>query len=83
VTPAFEALLEQALQLSDEERGELAMRLLRSLEPEHGDAPVPEEWEAAWSAELDRRVREVREHSVELIEGDDVLARLREIAEPP
>jgi len=82
VTPAFEALLEQALELPDEERGEFATRLLRSLEPDDGDEPGPEEWETAWSAELDHRIREIRESSVELVEGDDVLAELREIVEP-
>ena len=80
MTPAFETLLDQALQLAEEERGELAARLLRSLEPEDGDAPTTQEWEAAWSAELDRRVREVREGRVQLVDGDEVMAELREIA---
>jgi hypothetical protein len=81
VTPAFEVLLEQALELPDEERGALATRLLRSLEPDDDDEPRPEEWEAAWSAELDHRIREIREGSVELVEGDAVLAELRETVE--
>lgn len=80
MTPAFETLLDQALQLGEEERGELAARLLRSLEPEDGDEPTTQEWEAAWSAELHRRVREVREGRVQLVDGDEVMAELREIA---
>jgi hypothetical protein len=36
-----------------------------------------EEWEAAWSAELDRRVREVDDGSAELLDGDEVLAEAR------
>jgi hypothetical protein len=83
MTPAFEALLDQALKLPEEERGELATRLLRSLEPDDGDAPRAQEWEAEWSAELDHRIREIRGDSVELVDGDDVLAELREIAERP
>lgn len=55
----------------------------RSLEPDDGDEPDAREWEAAWSAELDHRIREVREGRVELVEGDDVIAELREIAERP
>jgi putative addiction module component (TIGR02574 family) len=83
VTPAFEALLDQALQLGEEERGELAARLLRSLEPDDGDALTPSEWEAAWAVEIDRRVREVREGRGQLVDGDDVMAELREIARRP
>jgi putative addiction module component (TIGR02574 family) len=83
VTPAFEALLDQALQLGEEERGELAARLLRSLEPDEGDDLSPSEWEAAWAAEIDRRVREIREGSMELVDGDEVMAELREIARRP
>jgi hypothetical protein len=77
---AFEALLDQALKLPEEERGEFATRLLRSLEPDDGDEPCAQEWEASWSAEIDHRIREIRDGSVELVDGDDVLAELREIA---
>ena len=83
MTSAFEALLDQALKLPDEERGELASRLLRSLPPVDSDVASPPEWEALWSAELDHRVREVRDGSVELVDGDEVLAELRDIAERP
>jgi len=83
MTPAFEAVLDQALKLPEEERGALATRLLRSLEPDDGDEPSAQEWEAAWSAELDRRVREVREGRVELVDGDEVLAELRDITDRP
>jgi hypothetical protein len=83
MSPTFEALLDQALLLPEEERGALATRLLRCLEPDDGDEPDAQEWEAAWSADLDRRIREIRDGSVELVEGDDVLAELREIAERP
>lgn len=83
MTAAFEALLDQALQLGEEERGELAARLLRSLEADDGDTLNPSEWEAAWATEIDRRVREVREGRIQLVDGDDVMAELREIARRP
>lgn len=79
----FDALLDAALKLPDEKRGELAARLLRSLEPVDREVASTQEWAAQWSAELDRRVREIRDGSVELIEGDDVLTELRDIAERP
>ena len=74
---ALESLLEQALQLPDAERGKLAMRLLRTLEPDDEGEVTGDEWEAAWSAEIDRRVREVDDGSAELLDGDEVLAEGR------
>jgi hypothetical protein len=79
----FEAVLDQALKLPDEERGKLAARLLSSLESDDGDQLSDEEWDGAWAAELDKRVREVREGTVELVDGDEVLAELHEIIERP
>ncbi|HWO21646.1 MAG TPA: addiction module protein [Kofleriaceae bacterium] len=83
MSPAFEALLDQVLKLPDEERGEFVSRLLRSLEPEDGDELGAQEWDAAWSAEISHRIREIRDGSVELVDGDDVLAELRAIVERP
>ena len=74
---ALESLLAQALQLPDAERGKLAMQLLRTLEPEEEDEVSKGEWEAAWSAEIDRRVSEVDDGRVELFDGDEVLADAR------
>ena len=74
---ALDTVLEQALRLTDHERGDLIAQLLRSLEPNDGEEVGGEEWEAAWSAELDQRVREIRDGSVELIDGDEALARVR------
>jgi hypothetical protein len=80
---AYDVLLDQALQLSDEERGKLAARLLQSLDPDDDDELSPEQWDDVWSAELDQRVREVREGTVELIDGDEMLAELDAIANQP
>lgn len=74
---ALETVLEQALQLTDDERGELIAQLLRSLEPDDGDEVQGEEWDTAWATELDERVREIREGSVELVDGDEARARVR------
>jgi len=78
---AYDVLLKQALQLSDEERGKLVARLLQSLDPD--DELSPEQWDKAWSTELDQRVREVREGTVELVDGDEMLAELDAIAHRP
>jgi len=74
---ALETVLEQALQLPDHERGELIARLLRSLEPDDGEEVIGDEWEAAWSTELDKRVREIRDGSIELVDGDEAIAKVR------
>lgn len=65
-------LLEQALQLPEKERGELAGRLLRSLESHEDEELAPDAWEAAWSEEIDRRMREVRDGKVQLVDGEAV-----------
>lgn len=80
---ALEGLLEQALKLPEDERGELITQLLLSLEHDDGDEPGAQEWATAWSTELDHRIRQIRDGSVELVDGDEVLAELREIAESP
>ena len=74
---ALKTVLEQALQLSDDERGELIGQLLRSLEPGAEEELTSDEWQAAWSSELGQRAREVREGAVELIDGDEALAGVR------
>ena len=81
MSSAFETVLEQALKLPAEQRGDLAAQLLQSLDSVAGDEVAGPEWVAVWSAEIDRRVRELREGEVELIDGDHVLDELRAIAE--
>ena len=53
VTKASAKLLHEALALSTEERMDLAAELLASV-----DGPADPAWEAAWQAEIDRRVTE-------------------------
>jgi hypothetical protein len=82
---AYDVLLDQALKLTEEERGKLASRLLQSLDRDDPDDDElsAEQWDHAWSAELDQRVREVREGTVELVDGDVMLAELDAIARRP
>lgn len=80
-------VLEQALQLPEQERGELAGRRLRSLESVEDEELAPDAWEAAWSEELDRSMREVRDGKVQLVDGDAVFRAaaqrmLRAVCEP-
>lgn len=51
-----DSLLDQALELSPEERADLARRLILSLDAQNG-ALSDDEWIAAWKPELERRLR--------------------------
>jgi putative addiction module component (TIGR02574 family) len=65
-----EEILKQAMALSAEERAELADQLLGSIEPE--DEGV----EAAWDAEIQRRVEELKAGSVSTVPWAEVRAAL-------
>ncbi|WP_257979455.1 addiction module protein [Corallococcus exiguus] len=66
-------LLAQALRLAPEDRARLAHELLDSL----GDGP-PEDVEQAWGDEISRRAQEVLDGTVELVDFDDVLKKMKE-----
>jgi putative addiction module component (TIGR02574 family) len=72
---AIEKILQEALALPPEERGALVSALLETLEPE-GDV-TEQEWEAAWSAELERRARDLDEGRVTPIPLDEAMRQLR------
>jgi putative addiction module component (TIGR02574 family) len=74
---SVEAVIEQALKLSVEEREEIVTRLREHLEEE---APLDPNWEAAWTQEIDRRIEDIREGRVKLIDSKDVFAEARAIA---
>lgn len=76
-------LVTELLELPDTERGALVALLLRSLEPDDGDEVTGKEWEALWGAEIERRMREVTDGSVELIDGDQVAAEVRAMLDAP
>lgn len=71
------ALLQQlrdtVLGLPVEDRAELAHELLASL-----DGPPDADAETAWAAMIERRVAEVDAGTIELVDGDDVMLRVRE-----
>lgn len=67
-------LEKEALQLPDEERARLAVRLLASLEEV---AESPEEIEKLWLVEAERRFEELREGAMQGVPAREVFARLR------
>ncbi|NNC86909.1 MAG: addiction module protein [Akkermansiaceae bacterium] len=67
----LDAVLEQAMDLSEEERSVLASRLLASL----GDAG---ELNAEWREELERRIAAVDRGEAKLIPAEEAWARVQE-----
>lgn len=64
MTRAVEELYEQASQLSEDDRAELAGMLLESIEH-----PADEGVEEAWAAEIERRTAEYRAGRVKTFRG--------------
>ena len=71
MTRAVEVLYEQASQLPEEDRAELAGKLLESIED-----PADEGVEAAWAAEIERRLVDYRAGRVKTIPWSEVRAQL-------
>ncbi len=65
-------LKKKASQLPEEERAELALSLIESL-----DGPEDSDVEQAWQQEIERRVRQFERGEVELIPAEEVFARAR------
>jgi putative addiction module component (TIGR02574 family) len=65
------AVLAEALQLSPEERADVAKRLIASL-----DDPADEDVEAAWLAEVERRLQDVDRGTASVEPWDAVRERL-------
>lgn len=72
---AIEAVIEQALKLSGEERAKLVELLLDSLD-EADDAGH----EAAWAEVIDRRLQDIKAGRVELVDAADAMAQVRAAA---
>ena len=64
-------LLRTALTLPDADRAEMAASLIQSLDPQ-----MEEDVQAAWSAEIKRRLESIDNGSVELIPWDDVMGEM-------
>ena len=71
----LEDLVQRALCLSPEERGQLIHSLIVSLEGEPED--TPETIAQAWDEEIARRMADIDAGRAQLIPGDEVLARIR------
>lgn len=68
MSPRARKLLEQALELPEDGRGELAAALVESLDE---PADSHDEVEASWSAAIERRIREVESGAVKPISWED------------
>jgi putative addiction module component (TIGR02574 family) len=71
MTRAVEVLYEQASQLPEADRAELAGKLLESIEE-----PADDGVEEAWSAEIERRLADYRAGRVKTIPWSEVRAQL-------
>jgi putative addiction module component (TIGR02574 family) len=71
MTREVEELYEQASQLPEEDRAELAGKLLESIEE-----PPDEGVEEAWAAEIERRIADYRAGRVKTIPWSEVRAHL-------
>ena len=68
-----EQLLQTALTLSPNDRAEIAAQLLESL-----DGEPDQDVEAAWAAEIKRRIDQIDRGEVELVPWEEVLRSMRE-----
>ena len=66
-----ERLLKEAMQLSSDEREQLARELLASIEKEPG-------YNEAWEAEIKRRIEDLESGKSDLVEWDEVKGMLFE-----
>lgn len=66
-------LLTAALGLPETERAGLAASLLRSL-----DAPEDLGSEAAWTAEIERRIQEIDDGTVDLVPWQELVAKMQQ-----
>jgi putative addiction module component (TIGR02574 family) len=71
------ALRDEVLALSTEERAELAVELLASLDDEVSDDD-PAEIDQAWGDEMVRRSTQIASGEVETLKWDEVLAQVAE-----
>lgn len=69
---SYDEILSAALSLPPYERAMAAERLLISL-----DGPEQKRIEALWAEEAERRMREIEDGTVETIDGELVMQRLR------
>jgi putative addiction module component (TIGR02574 family) len=71
MTKATQAVLAEALRLEPKDRAELAAELLASL-----DGPTDPDVEAAWAAEIEKRVEALEAGTLKLEPWEDVKRRI-------
>lgn len=76
MTEATKRILGDALQLEPQERVALAHRLWESVDDRQAEAISDDEWEAAWSDEIARRIEEADSGKVQGIPWEQVKQRL-------
>ena len=74
MSPKADELFQLALDLPEQDRADLAAKLLWSLDPEVDEAD--EDVEQAWSDEIARRVAAIDSGEEQLLNWDEVKARL-------
>lgn len=70
-------IFQAALDLPYEVRSQLAQQLWESLGPP-GEALAPGEWEKAWAAEIDDRLKAIDSGEMPTIDADVVHERIRQ-----
>lgn len=70
------SIIEEARKLSPEERDELLSRLHHEFDDEPSDG-TPEEIDAAWAEEVERRIAKAERGETTFVDLDDVLERAR------
>jgi putative addiction module component (TIGR02574 family) len=74
---AIEKLLREALALPREERARLANAIQESLQPDGEEAVSDAAWEAAWKAEIERRLGDFDEGHATAISDEEFKSRMR------
>ncbi len=74
---AVEKVLQEALALPREDRARVLDALQQSLEPEDGEQLTEAEWEAAWTPEIERRLRDLDEGRATAISYEEFKSRVR------
>lgn len=74
MTALAEKIAKKALTLSEDDRTALVEVLLRSLKPTSED----EEMDRLWAEEAERRVQEIEDGKVTLLDGHQVMQEIRD-----
>lgn len=84
MTKPAQEILQKALQLSREERADLAYRLHASLADSGDEAELTrDQWEHEWTEEAHRRLRELEDDSSAMIPWDELKPQLEAIVRAP